>query len=135
MKKILLSAVFTALTLTAFTSCSSDDNTTEIVDSNSLQGKIIGNWKLTEVGSMDVNNSPLPNINNTYIKFNSNGTYSGSGYFGNGEGTYKIDGKIIKTYISNELYMTYEVISIENNIADLYIIEGDGKLKIKAVKQ
>lgn len=135
MKKILLSALLTAFTLTVFTSCSSDDDATEIVDHNSLQSKIIGNWKLTEVGSMDVNNSTLPNIKNTYIKFNSNGAYSGVGYFGNGEGTYKIDGKIIKTYISNELYMTYEVISIENNIANLYIIEGKDKLKIKAIKQ
>ena len=71
------------------------------------------------------------------IKFNSDGTYSGRGYFGNGSGTYTAKGKTIITYVNGKEYLRYEVKSLSNNIAELSMtVDGSGEtLEVKAMKK
>ena len=53
------------------------------------------------------------------ITFYSDGTYTGKGYFGNGNGTYKAKGKMIYTYVDGEEYYVYKINSINGNTAEL----------------
>lgn len=63
-------------------------------------------------------------------------TYSGSGYFGNGSGTYKAEGDMIYTYIDGEELYRYKVHSISNGIAEVSMgVAGDNiTLEIKLQK-
>lgn len=69
--------------------------------------------------------------------FYENGTYSGSGYFGNGSGTYKAEGDMIYTYIDGEELYRYKVHSISNGIAEVSMgVAGDNiTLEIKLQKK
>ena len=64
-------------------------------------------------------------------------TYSGSGYFGNGSGTYKAEGDMIYTYIDGEELYRYKVHSISNGIAEVSMgVAGDNiTLEIKLQKK
>lgn len=62
-----------------FISCSKDE-----VATNPL---ILGTWKLTEVKMRESGSYITWPFQTTYASFKSDGTYSGSGYFGNGSGT------------------------------------------------
>lgn len=55
----------------------------------------------------------------TCATFKENGLYEGKGYYGNGEGIYTIENNIIKVLIGNELYVSYEVLSLEEETATL----------------
>lgn len=135
MKRILLLASIFALSLTTLTSCSSDDDSSIENVNSQYKDAIIGTWKMTEVGGVKVENLNLPQIKNTTITFEKNGNYSGKGYFGEGSGTYTLSGNIVKTYIDKELYLTYTIESIENNIVTATVSDETGTLKIKAKKQ
>lgn len=135
MKRILLLASIFALSLTTLTSCSSDDDSSIENVNSQYKDAIIGTWKMTEVNGVKVENLNLPQIKNTTITFEKNGNYSGKGYFGDGSGTYTLSGNIVKTYIDKELYWTYTIESIENNIVTATVSDETGTLKIKAKKQ
>lgn len=60
------------------------------------------------------------------IRFNTDGTYYGRGYFGNGSGTYKASGKTITTYIDGELFYTYTVKTMTGNEAELTMVSAKG---------
>ena len=53
------------------------------------------------------------------ITFNSDGTFSGEGYLGNGSGTYRLYGKTITTYIDGKVYATYTINDLSSSIADI----------------
>ena len=105
-----LIALLTIMVFSApFTSCSSNDN-----DNNSeLASMIVGKWRIIQVeqndGTMyDVTSSTAELVfKPTYATFNSDGTYYGSGYFGTGSGTYKVDGNKIYTYVGGQEYIIY----------------------------
>ena len=62
----------------------------------------------------------------TYATFNSDGTYNGRGYFGNGSGTYKISGNTIICYIEGEEYLSnvysIGITRIESNSSQVFFL-------------
>jgi len=73
---------------------------------------IYGTWKITHAKYSEDAKLTEWEHEDTYATFKENGIYEGEGYWGNGEGTYSISGKTITTYIDNEPYIEYEVITI-----------------------
>lgn len=116
--------------------CSSDDE-----DSfNYPMETLYGTWEGVEI---DIDGTIIDLTDWVYSKyrfsatFNSDGTYSGSGYFGNGSGTYKANGDMIYTYIDGKEYLRYQVVSMQGNTSTLIMImEGsDETLKVKVRKK
>lgn len=108
----------------SFTSCSDDDDNlaTELVGNKWVLNKVEYNGKW-----VDVTKPPYSNkFPTTYITFKKDGTYYGAGSFGNGKGTYKIDGNKILTYVGGRLYFTYIVKSVKNGVADINMVESNG---------
>lgn len=119
MKKTLL-LLISILTMT-FIGCSNDDDDSEYKDA------IIGTWELTEI---EINGNWITMPKPTYATFNSDGSYTGRGYFGNGTGTYKISGNTVTCYIDGEVYIKYEIIDIIGNVCTLNMIVGSESRKI-----
>ena len=69
------------------------------------------------------------------ITFYEGGKFYGSGYLGNGSGTYTVSGKTITTYVSGKEYAVYTVNSLSGNEADLTLRMGSETLQMKAKKQ
>ena len=71
------------------------------------------------------------------ITFYSDGTYTGKGYFGNGNGTYKAEGDKIYTYVDGEEYFVYKIKSLKDNKAELLmgVTGSDDWIEIKVEKQ
>lgn len=133
MKKLFSMLLLCAATLGAFTACSDDDKS----DDNDLQEQIIGTWDATAVkfeGGDWVSVSAGSSAGVT-ITFRTNGTYAGSGALGNGEGTYKLDGRTIKTYVDGKLYGTYQVRELNGSSAELRLTMGSESVDIRAKKR
>ncbi|MCH5226661.1 MAG: lipocalin family protein [Muribaculaceae bacterium] len=113
-------------------SCSKDD------DPDDIATQMIGTWDATAVkfegdkSWTDITKYPSMALS---ITFNKNGTYSGRGALGNGDGTYTVSGKTIKTYIDGELYGTYYVNEVSGNYAELTLTMGKSSMGIKATKR
>lgn len=135
MKKFLsMTLLLTAMFLT-FSSCSDDED-----DFDYPMEVLYGTWEGIAVnidGSWtDITEYPFTKFAFS-IKFNSDGSYTGRGYFGNGSGTYTAKGKTIITYIDGKEYFRYEVKSLSGNIAELSMTaEGSGEaIGIKVEKK
>lgn len=61
------------------------------------------------------------------IKFYTDGTYYGTGAFGNGKGTYDAHGNTIRTYVNGRLYFTYTVHSLNNDVAEITMFTKSGQ--------
>lgn len=100
---------------------------------------LYGTWQGIAIQSngewIDITQPPHTNLAFSVV-FYENGTYSGSGYFGNGSGTYKAEGDMIYTYIDGEELYRYKVHSISNGIAEVSMgVAGDNiTLEIKLQK-
>ncbi len=129
MKKLLFLALLSASIAGSFISCSKDKQ--EVVV-NPYESQIAGTWELTHFDGMSVGS--ISGFKTTRITFSSGGKYSGSGQFGNGEGTYKLDGKVVTTFVDGKQYHKYEIISISNGIAELKMSDSSGTVVIKAKK-
>lgn len=127
--KTFLPALMVAVCL-CFVACSSDNG------SEPSTSDVVGTWVISQVSA----------DNNTYIEwpyertsatFNADGTYSGSGYFGNGEGTWKKKGDTIITYIDDEEYVEYEVLSMTSSTCTLKMsVSGSSlQLYLKCIKK
>lgn len=120
----------------ALAGCSKEEGTGFDYDVNLLYGK----WRVTHVmqntGSyLDVTTSVAESVfEPTYATFNSDGTYSGSGEFGNGSGTYKAVGKTIVTYIGGEEYLRYNIVSLSGTKAELEMYENDAPSETLSIK-
>jgi len=116
------------------TSCSKDDEDDFAYPMEQLYGK----WKATELkidGSWyDVTRYPYTRFGMN-ITFYEDGTFYGSGYLGNGSGTYKVSGKTITTYVSGKEYAVYTVNSLNGNKADLILRMGSESLQMRVEKQ
>ncbi|WP_286710210.1 MULTISPECIES: lipocalin family protein [Sphingobacterium] len=110
-------------------SCSKDK---EEVVVNPYEAQIAGTWELTHFDGVSVGS--ISGFKTTRITFASGGKYSGSGQFGNGEGTYKLDGKVVTTFVDGKQYHKYEIISISNGVAELKMSDSSGTVVIKAKK-
>lgn len=122
MKKTLF-LLITILTI-SFIGCSDDDD-------SEYKDAIIGTWELTQI-EFGGGWTSMPR--RTYATFNSDGTYNGRGYFGNGSGTYKISGNTIICYIEGEGYVRYDIIELNSNSCTLNMKISSEEFKIKCIK-
>ncbi len=140
MKKKLLATVFLAVLAIVSISCSKDEPTNKF---DYPLETIYGTWRVTHVerenGTMlDVTSSIAEkHFKPTYATFNSDGTYSGRGFFGDGDGTYKAQGKTVICYIDGEEYLKYDILSLSGNQCELKMHQTDDKssIKIRCKKQ
>ena len=113
----------------AFVSCSNDD------DDNQYNSDIVGTWKITEVKTSQSGSYIDWPFKATYASFKSDGTYYGSGYFGNGSGTWSIKGNTVNTYVGGELYASYEIISVTSTTSELKMSMDGESIWIKCKKE
>ena len=113
----------------AFVSCSNDD------DDNQYNSDIVGTWKITEVKTSQSGSYIDWPFKTTYATFKSDGTYYGSGYFGNGSGTWSIKGNTVNTYVGGELYASYEIISVTSTTSELKMSMDGESIWIKCKKE
>ena len=117
-----------AIVSLSFVSCSDDSDSPYSSD-------IVGTWKLTEVKTSQSGSYISWPFEATYASFNSDGTYYGRGYFGYGSGTWKAKGNKVSTYVDDELFITYEILSVSGNNAELKMIIDGEAICIKCKKQ
>lgn len=117
-----------------FVACSSDDDNN---DDNDIKTQIIGKWNITHIDmGTGIGYVEIPaEMAGTYATFSSDGKFFGTGYYGNGEGTYTISGKTIKCYVDGELFVTYDIISLTPPTAELKMSQGIGSIKVKCKKE
>ena len=120
--------VLIAIVSLSFVSCSDDSDSPYSSD-------IVGTWKLTEVKTSQSGSYISWPFEATYASFNSDGTYYGRGYFGYGSGTWKAKGNKVSTYVDDELFITYEILSVSGNNAELKMIIDGEAIWIKCKKQ
>lgn len=134
MKKITCVILLFSVLSLCITSCSKDDEDDFAYPMEQLYGK----WKATELKVdgrwYDVTKYPYTRFGMN-ITFYEDGTFYGSGYLGNGSGTYKVSGKTITTYVSGKEYAVYTVNSLNSSKADLTLRMGSESLQMIAEKQ
>ena len=134
MKKLTIMKLLAAFFTLCVTSCSKDDDDSFAYPMEQLYGK----WKAVEIKVdgrwYDVTKYPYTRFGMD-ITFYENGKFYGSGYLGNGSGTYTVSGKTITTYVSGKEYAVYTVNSLNGNEADLTLRMGGETLQMKAKKQ
>ena len=134
MKKLTIMMLLAAFFTLCVTSCSKDDDDSFAYPMEQLYGK----WKAVEIKVdgrwYDVTKYPYTRFGMD-ITFYENGKFYGSGYLGNGSGTYTVSGKTITTYVSGKEYAVYTVNSLNGNEADLTLRMGGDTLQMKAKKQ
>lgn len=115
-------------------SCSKDDDGD---DFNYPLESLYGTWKISQVKMSEFGTYISWPMRATTATFNNDGTYSGSGYFGNGTGTYTAKGNTITTYVNGKIYIVYTVISLNGNTAELKMPQPDSGdyIWIKCVKR
>ena len=131
MKKLTIMMLLAAFFTLCVTSCSKDDDDSFAYPMEQLYGK----WKAVEIKVdgrwYDVTKYPYTRFGMD-ITFYENGKFYGSGYLGNGSGTYTVSGKTITTYVSGKEYAVYTVNSLNGNEADLTLRMGSETLQMKA---
>lgn len=140
MKRFLLSMLAVVLVACIFLSCSKDDEGSKFDYSMET---LVGKWRITHIeqadGSMLDITTPIAErvFKPTYATFNNDGTYSGSGEFGNGSGTFKPIGKTITCYVSGKEYLKYDVLSLSGTECELkmYQSSSSSSIKIRCKKQ
>ena len=129
MKKHLFLLLTLVVATVAFVSCSNDD------DDNQYNSDLVGPWKITEVKTSQSGSYIAWPFKTTYASFKSDGTYYGSGYFGNGSGTWSIKGNTVNTYVGGELYASYEIISVTSTTSELKMSMDGESIWIKCKKE
>ena len=129
MKKHLFLLLTLVVATFAFVSCSNDD------DDNQYNSDIVGTWMITEVKTSQSGSYIDWPFKTTYATFKSDGTYYGSGYFGNGSGTWSIKGNTVNTYVGGELYASYEIITVTSATAELKMSMDGESIWIKCKKE
>lgn len=121
MKKIIPLMLLFATMCFVLSSCSKDDDFDYPLET--LYGKWVGTGINVNNEWIDITTYPYTKFAFS-IKFNSDGSYYGDGYFGYGSGTYKAKGNVIKTYIDGEEYAKYNIISLTSNTAEVRMSMG-----------
>lgn len=127
MKKIFL---LMTVCLIALSGCSKDEDTKFNYDIKTLYGT----WQITHVDTKGGSDFSPWILATTTATFNSDGTYSGSGYFGNGTGTYKAKGKTVTCYVEGKEYIKYDIISLESTLCTLKMYDETAAVTIKCKK-
>ena len=135
MKKIIIFLSLCFIACVAVCSCQKGDTwdfnyPKEVLCGGTWQGSeyyLDGKW-------IDITTPAFKDLQFT-IKFNTDGTYYGTGYFGNGSGTYDAHGNTIRTYVNGDLFYTYTVQSMEGNVAEITMSGKSGSsLRFKVKK-
>lgn len=135
MKKVFSMMSLLVMLNFCMTSCSKDD-----VDLGSFDyptDELFGKWNASTIhikGSLSwiiVENYPRYKMS---ITFNSDGTFSGEGYLGNGSGTYRLYGKTITTYIDGKVYITYTVNDLSSGVANITATMGGEQIDMTVYK-
>lgn len=127
----ILSLIVLATITLGVASCSKDNNEDE-----PTLNDIVGTWKIAEVSTNDgVSFSSWP-FQETTATFNSDGTYTGKGYFGNGSGTWKQNGTKITTYVGGKEYIAYTVKELTSLTCTLVMSQtgSDATIWVKCIK-
>jgi len=132
-KKTFVMFLFTMLSL-CVTSCSKDDESNFAYPIEQLYGKWVATELKVDDKWYDVTAYPYKRFGMN-ITFYEDGTFYGSGYLGNGSGTYKVSGKTITTYVNGKEYAVYTVNSLNSSKVDLTLRMGSETLQMKAEKQ
>ena len=131
MRKRLFVCMMLIASLIGFVSCS--DDKFDYPEEN-----LLGTWSITHVKSngkwSDVTGPAFADLAAS-ITFFKDGSYYGTGYFGDGGGTYVAKGKTITTYVDGEVYGVYEVKSMDSTTAEITMSFGDESMDIKAKKR
>ena len=130
MKKLLLAIVAIVGMVLAFSGCSKDDESFDYPLETHVEQK---DGSMFDVTTSDAETVFKP----TYATFNADGTYSGRGFFGNGSGTYKAQGKTISCFIDGTEYLKYDVLSLSGTQCELkmYKSGSSSSIKIRCKKQ
>lgn len=133
MKKFLLLCVAIIAAVT-FAGCDKDDE-----PGFKYGDAIFGTWDLTHIKQNDGSwldiSSPVFNKFHASATFNTDGTYSGSGYFGTGSGTYKANGVTIICYMGKTEYARYKIHSLSGHIAEMTMTMEGESIDIKCLKR
>ena len=116
----------------SISSCSDDK------DFNYPEEMLLGTWDGTDIkidGKWTDITSPIYYKFWFSVKFNSDGTYYGSGFFGTGKGTYKAEKDMIYTYVDKKEYARYKVLSMSDTKAELTMYIGDESFDIRVAKK
>lgn len=120
--KTFIGLLLLALT-TGFSSCSGDD------DDYPSQEQILGKWEVTSVYAgdrwYDVTVYPYTRLGASLTLY-ANGTFRGTGYFGNGTGTYTYRKGTIQTFLDGEPYFKYVIKSFSDTSAQLIMSDQSG---------
>lgn len=133
MKKYLLNImtiIMVAVMSAGFVSCSDDEDEVGIP----LES-LYGTWNISEIKVLESTPYYPREFAKTSATFNSDGTYQGKGVYGNGSGTYTVNGNTITTYVDDEVYIVYTLISLKDDVAELKLDTGETVLWIKCVKE
>jgi len=125
-KKQLL--VLFAVATVLLSSCGKDDKKE---NESPYKSAIVGKWELTHFDGVDIGDIF---DEKTTITFGADGSYSGAGAFGDGSGYYTLSDNNIKTFINNELFITYDIISLKDNVVEATMKDDSGTATIKAKK-
>ncbi len=137
MKKIFSVMLLIATIFMALPGCSDEEN--ENNEPNGIiQDNITGTWEGTAVKIegkwIDISNSANTLHWAFTATFNDDGTYNGTGTFGNGNGTYKIFGRVIETYVDGKLFLKYEVRGITNDTAEFTIVKDNSTVDVRVIR-
>jgi len=130
----LVTLMMVTILFVGISSCSKDDDDNGF---NYPKESLYGTWRMSEVKMSESGSYVDWPMKATTATFNSDGTYSGSGYFGNGNGTYTAIGNTITTYVNGSVYIVYTVLSLNGSTAELKMTRSgsDEVLWIKCVKR
>ena len=134
--KYLKYALLLIVAVVGFTSCSKDDQPEFDYPLEILYGTWNGTGIYLDGEWIDITSYWYKDLAFS-ISFYSDGQYYGSGFFGNGAGTYKASGKTIKTYVDGEYYLTYTIVSLNESNAEV-IMSEDGSsetIRLRVKKQ
>lgn len=134
MRKLYGCLVFLVAMIVLSAACSTEEQFDYPMDT------LCGTWETVALKFDDDENwcditSPIFDDLKMSITFCSDGTYYGRGYFGNGSGTYKAFGKTIETYVNGELYFTYHINYMNENMAELTMSSTGSSIEIRVVKK
>ena len=98
-----------------------------------LKSEMIGTWSISKV-MIDGEWVSNPKMK-AGLTFYEDGTYYGSGSFGNGEGTYEIKDNCIITYVDGDEYIRFDIKKVDETSASLIMKTDSYEYAIVAEKK
>lgn len=151
-KSVIMLAV--AALLAAHPGCKDDDDDDEpewgMMPSFQYADILIGTWDsyACEVdGEMVKMTSSLFQEQQFSAAFRADGTYTGTGYFGDGDGTYRAEDSTVITYVDGKEYLRYRILDVglaiikfsrkKRPLATVVMLDSQGthELRVQMIKR